>query len=75
LSNDTVQVGGAAIKQQEFGEAIYMADFFANQPLDGILGLAYPAIASDGVVPVLDRMNSQGLLAVYNRIYCFNFIH
>jgi len=63
LSNDTVQVGGIAVKQQEFGEAIYMAEFFEDVPIDGILGLAYPDIASDGVTPVFDNMMKEKLLA------------
>jgi len=62
LSNDTVNVGGVDVKNVEFGEAIYMADFFANEPLDGILGLAYKEIAADKVTPVLNIMNEQGLL-------------
>eukprot|EP01116_Phalansterium_solitarium_P004456 TRINITY_DN1547_c0_g1_i1.p1 TRINITY_DN1547_c0_g1~~TRINITY_DN1547_c0_g1_i1.p1 ORF type:complete len:403 (-),score=129.54 TRINITY_DN1547_c0_g1_i1:122-1306(-) len=62
LSNDTVQVGGINVKQQEFGEAVYMADFFSGFPMDGILGLAFKDIASDAVTPVFDNMMAQKLL-------------
>lgn len=63
LSNDTVNVGSIAVKNQEFGEAVYMANFFADFPMDGILGLGFQSIASDKVVPVFDQMMKQNLLA------------
>jgi len=64
LSVDTVSVGGLNVRQT-FGEATNLASTFAGQPFDGILGLAYQQLAADGVVPVIDNMVSQGLLA-YN---------
>jgi len=63
LSNDTVNVGPISVKNQEFGEAIYMADFFEDVPIDGILGLAFQDIAVDSVTPVFDNMMKQNLLA------------
>jgi len=36
--------------------------FFNGQPLDGILGLAWPVIAADSVTPVFDVMIAQGLV-------------
>lgn len=39
-----------------------MADFFADFPIDGILGLGYSSIAADNVVPVFDLMWAQGLI-------------
>lgn len=62
LGNDTVTFGGVPVAKTTFGEAIYMASFFSQVPIDGILGLAFPAIASDGVVPVLDRMYQEKLI-------------
>jgi hypothetical protein len=63
LAQDTVNVGGANILNQVFGDATTLANFFYNQPLDGILGLAYPSIAADGVTPVFDNMIAQKLVA------------
>jgi len=63
LSNDTVGVGSINVKNQEFGEAVWMAEFFLDVPIDGILGLGFPEISSDGVTPVFDNMISQKLLA------------
>jgi hypothetical protein len=36
-----------------------MAEFFLDVPIDGILGLGFPEISSDGVTPVFDNMISQ----------------
>lgn len=39
-----------------------MAPFFADEPFDGILGMAWPEIAEDGVTPVFQRMWKLHLL-------------
>jgi len=63
LDNDNVGVGGGVfVDQQVFGEATTLADFFNGQPMDGILGLAFPGIAADSVTPVFDNMIQQGLV-------------
>lgn len=48
--------GGISVQSTVFGQANGLAAFFADQPLDGILGLAFPEIAEDGVTPVFQRM-------------------
>jgi len=63
LSNDTVGVGSIQVRNQEFGEAIWMAQFFEDVPIDGILGLGFQDISMDNVVPVFDNMIYQKLLA------------
>lgn len=37
--------------------------FFYYTPFDGILGLAFPSIASSGATPVFDNMMMQNLVA------------
>ncbi|XP_069495858.1 pepsin A-like [Ambystoma mexicanum] len=63
IGYDTVQVGGLTVTSQEFGLAYTEADFFSQMQFDGILGLAFPSLASDGATPVFDNMWSQGLLS------------
>eukprot|EP00761_Pharyngomonas_kirbyi_P012134 gb/GECH01012161.1/.p1 GENE.gb/GECH01012161.1/~~gb/GECH01012161.1/.p1 ORF type:complete len:366 (+),score=85.15 gb/GECH01012161.1/:1-1098(+) len=62
LSQDLTTVAELGIKGQTFGEATSLAPFFANQPIDGILGLAFKGLAKDHVTPVFDNMVSQGLV-------------
>eukprot|EP01027_Heterolobosea_sp_BB2_P001175 GEZU01001785.1.p1 GENE.GEZU01001785.1~~GEZU01001785.1.p1 ORF type:complete len:292 (-),score=126.02 GEZU01001785.1:80-955(-) len=62
LSSDNVRVAGVTVRDQTFGEATTLASFFAQTNIDGILGLAFPSIAADGVTPVFDEMVSQGLV-------------
>lgn len=45
-----------------FGEATTLADFFAGQPLDGILGLAFQSIAVDHVITPFQDMENKNLL-------------
>eukprot|EP01103_Thecamoeba_quadrilineata_P012817 TRINITY_DN33_c2_g1_i1.p1 TRINITY_DN33_c2_g1~~TRINITY_DN33_c2_g1_i1.p1 ORF type:complete len:383 (-),score=77.63 TRINITY_DN33_c2_g1_i1:95-1243(-) len=63
LAQDTVTLDGTSITSDVFGEATQLANFFEGQPMDGILGLGYPAIAADSVTPVFDMMISQGLVS------------
>jgi len=63
LVSDVVNVAGIRVTNQIFGDITDMASFFKNQPMDGILGLGYPAIASDFVTPVFDNMMSQNLVS------------
>eukprot|EP01125_Pyxidicula_operculata_P016699 TRINITY_DN577_c0_g1_i2.p2 TRINITY_DN577_c0_g1~~TRINITY_DN577_c0_g1_i2.p2 ORF type:complete len:374 (-),score=108.98 TRINITY_DN577_c0_g1_i2:3352-4473(-) len=62
LDQDTINLAGITVPQVTFGEAQSLASFFTGQPLDGILGLAYPAIAADSVTPVFDVMMAQNLV-------------
>jgi len=62
LSNDTLRMGSLAVKNVEFGEAFWMAEFFEDVPIDGILGLAFPDISMDQVTPVFDMIMQQKLL-------------
>lgn len=58
------QVGDLVCKSQAFGlsrtESSKSLEFAA---FDGILGLAYPSIASSGATPVFDNMWDQGLVS------------
>jgi hypothetical protein len=56
LGVDTVSFGGIVAEQTTFGQATVLASFFADQPLDGILGMGWPQIAVDGVTPVVHQM-------------------
>lgn len=70
LSQDTVTIGNLAVKGQLFGEAIKQPGItFIAAKFDGILGMAYPRISVDGVLPVFDSMMQQKLLE--NNIFSF----
>ncbi|CAK6449581.1 unnamed protein product [Pipistrellus nathusii] len=64
LGYDTVQVAGIADTNQIFGlSKTEPGSFLYYAPFDGILGLAYPSIASSGATPVFDNMWNQGLIS------------
>ncbi|XP_076133778.1 pepsin A-like [Alosa pseudoharengus] len=63
LGYDTLEVGGITVSNQIFGLSETEAAFLENMVADGILGLAFPAIAASGATPVFDNMMSQGLVS------------
>ncbi|CAJ0939135.1 unnamed protein product, partial [Mesorhabditis belari] len=67
LGTDTVRFGAVGTDQlvvpkSTFGMATHIADFFAEDPIDGILGLAWPSISVSDSTPVLNNAISQKLL-------------
>jgi hypothetical protein len=67
LSQDTVTFVGdngatLPIPNTVFGEATKISADFAQDPTDGILGLAFTSLAVDGVVPPLIAAINQNLL-------------
>jgi cathepsin D len=63
LSQDVVNFGGVNVKDVTFGEMTTLSGAsFVAAKFDGILGLAWPAIAADGVKPVYQTMFEQGLV-------------
>ncbi|XP_032043829.1 pepsin A-like [Aythya fuligula] len=64
LAYDTVRVGNIQISNQAISlSKKEPGSFLTHHAFDGILGLAFPSIASSGAVPVFDNMMSQGLVA------------
>ncbi|NXE30319.1 PEPA protein, partial [Ardeotis kori] len=64
LGYDTVTVSSIEVVNQIFGLAeTEPGDFFYYTPFDGILGLAFPSIASSGATPVFDNMMMEGLVS------------
>jgi len=68
LGYDTVGMGDATDPNQLqvpntlFGQAQQVASVFANDPIDGILGLAFRSLAVDNVDPVLMQAYQTGVL-------------
>uniref|UniRef100_A0A8C3FVE7 pepsin A n=1 Tax=Chrysemys picta bellii TaxID=8478 RepID=A0A8C3FVE7_CHRPI len=64
LAYDTVQVGGIVDTKQIFGlSETEPGSTFYYAPFDGILGLAFPSIASSDATPVFDNMMNEGLVS------------
>uniref|UniRef100_A0A8C3FVI4 pepsin A n=1 Tax=Chrysemys picta bellii TaxID=8478 RepID=A0A8C3FVI4_CHRPI len=73
LAYDTVQVGGIVDTKQIFGlSETEPGSTFYYAPFDGILGLAFPSIASSDATPVFDNMMNEGLVSqdLFSTIAC-----
>jgi hypothetical protein len=62
LVEDTVTLGGVQIEKVTFGSMTSISSGFNGMQFDGLLGLAWPAIASDNVTPVFQYLYEQGLV-------------
>jgi len=61
VGEDKVCLGDLCVNNG-FGVATKLAPFFADQPMDGILGLAFQALAVDKIKPPVQTMIDQKLL-------------
>ncbi|XP_074854092.1 pepsin A-like [Carettochelys insculpta] len=64
LAYDTVRVAGIVDTNQTFGlSETEPGTAFEYSEFDGILGLAFPSIASSGATPVFDNMMNESLVS------------
>jgi len=56
---DRLCMAGLCFATQTFGQATQIADFFRQEPLDGILGLGWPQLAVNGVIPPFQNLMPQ----------------
>jgi len=63
LNTDDISIGDIKIKGQSFGESVTEPGLaFVAGHFDGILGLGFPEISVEGVVPPFNNMMDQGLV-------------
>ncbi|KAJ7146082.1 acid protease [Mycena epipterygia] len=60
---DTVTVAGVKKTAQYFSPVTTLSSSFANDPIDGILGLAFPAISNLHQDPFFNTANKEGTVA------------
>ncbi|XP_045152982.1 pregnancy-associated glycoprotein-like [Echinops telfairi] len=64
LGRDTVKVAGLVDENQDFGLSVLEpTPFMDKMPFDGILGLAFPTLATNGSTPFFDNLLKQGVIS------------
>ena len=71
LSNDTLTLGSYSVPSQVFAEATQLSGNFINrlQPMDGIMGLAFPGGACAHVMNPIDTLYEHGVIT--QRVFSF----
>ncbi|KAL1139946.1 hypothetical protein AAG570_006923, partial [Ranatra chinensis] len=70
LSTDVLRIGDLIVQGQTFTEATEEpGDAFSYAKFDGLLGLAFPSISQNGVMPPFNKMMEQNLLP--NKLFSF----
>jgi hypothetical protein len=59
LASDVLNFGRIQVDNQTFGLSSSIADVFGYQPMDGILGLGWPNLAVDQVIPPIQNALPQ----------------
>ncbi|OSD07013.1 acid protease [Trametes coccinea BRFM310] len=60
IYTDTVDVAGVTVKNQYFSPVTTLSSSFSGDPIDGILGLAYPEISNLNESPFFNTAVTQG---------------
>ncbi|KAH9923776.1 protease [Epithele typhae] len=60
IFTDTVTVAGISVKNQGFAAVDSISDELAHRPIDGVIGLGYPALAKMGQTPFINNARAQG---------------
>ncbi|XP_075404153.1 pregnancy-associated glycoprotein-like [Tenrec ecaudatus] len=64
VGRDTVKVAGLVDENQDFGLSVLEpTPFMDMMPFDGVLGLAFPTLATSGSTPFFDNLLKQGVIS------------
>ncbi|GBE80463.1 Aspartic protease [Sparassis crispa] len=69
IYTDTVDVAGVTVKSQYFSAVTELSSEFQDDPVDGLLGLAYPKISNLNQTPFFNNAYEQG--AVPEDVFSF----
>ncbi|KAH9858927.1 acid protease [Lenzites betulinus] len=62
IYTDSVKVAGIAVTKQYFSPVTTLSSSFSSDPIDGLLGLAYPSISNLGEAPFFNTAIAQGVV-------------
>ncbi|KAF7312468.1 Acid protease [Mycena indigotica] len=60
IHSDTVDVAGVVAVKQHFSPVTTLSHSFSDDPIDGIMGMAFPEISNIGESPFFDTAHSAG---------------
>ncbi|VDD85280.1 unnamed protein product [Enterobius vermicularis] len=76
IGEDVIEFASLSYSKQKFGVAISIASIFGYQPVDGIMGLAWPSLTGASTVPpvqnILPQLDQPLFTVYYKRNYLFS---